>query len=309
MSNRNVPLITLLILLAFSTAHAAPARLEVLPGVDDTGHATALWQQMIRARLPAAAFEGVRDLEKPLTATERAWSDLIHARAGRWEAEIPVLARIIRPLDAPAARIVLGNRGGDDAFTHDPHTIGFDLERLHAIYGDATDPANTARIDRFFRHEYTHLLQKAWLAEHPVPLDSPLDRALAEAWAEGMGNFHSLSDSWRTRNGLPAEKALVALESLEPRFVARLAAIACASPERAQRLTADLSRGRFDRKWGALPVALWLEREPGEPEAVLREFLLAGPAGVWALAERHAAPASRAALSEARSAYAICRRE
>lgn len=298
----------LLLAITWNSALASPGHLQVLSGVDDEGRATPLWQTMIRKRLPHADFRAVESIVKPLAAGEQAWATLIRSRAAGWEKEIPALAEIFRPLAAPDARIVLGNRGGDDAFTHDPHTIGFDLERLNAIYGDASKPENAARVDRFFRHEYTHLLQKAWLAEHPIPLDTPLDRALAEIWTEGMGNWYSLSESWRTENGRPAARTTETLRVLEPRFVTRLAAIACASPEQAERLSADLSRGRFDRKWGALPVALWLELEP-EPATALHEFLLAGPDGIWSLAERHVTPAFRPVLREIRSAQAICRRQ
>lgn len=303
-------LLLIAVLLAPAAATAAPGSiLDIVPGVDASGRATEQWQAMIRKRLPEESFLALEDLEKPFTANERAWADMIASRKAEWEAETLHLAAVFHPLAPPHARIVLGNRGGEDAFTHDPHTIGFDISRLHALYGDGASAGNRARMDRFFRHEYTHLLQKAWFEEHPLPLDSPFKYALAEIFAEGMGNYHSLSDGWRTQDGVPAKKTLETLRVLEPRFVTRLAAIACASPEQAKKLRADLSMGRFDRKWGALPAALWLELEPGEPDAILREFLLAGPEGIWALAERHLPPDLKPVLQEIRSANAICETE
>ena len=215
---------------------ADDAGIEIVTGVTETGRATPEWQAMIRKRLPDDAFEVVRELEKPLTGNERAWANMIRARAAQWKAETAALADVFRPIKAPDALIVLGNRGGEDAFTHDPHTIGFDLERLHALYGAAASAENQARMDRFFRHEYTHLLQKAWFVEHPVPLDSPLGRTLTEIFTEGMGNYHSLSDSWRNQNGKAAEKTLETLALLEPRFIARLAATACTTEETAAEL-------------------------------------------------------------------------
>lgn len=88
--------------------------------------------------------------------------------------------------------------------------------------------------------------------------------------------------------------------------MARLAALACATPERGEALTADLSRGHFDRKWGALPAALWLEEEPGEPGEALRRLVVAGPEGVWDLADRHLPAPLRPVLREARLADSLC---
>ena len=300
-----IGLVGFILLLPAGTV-AAPASLELLAGVEENGRATALWQAMIRKRLPDDAFAAVADLEKPLAAAERDWAVLIHSRSAEWRREIPALAAVFQPIPAPSARIVLGNRGGDDAFTHDAHTIGFDLERLYAIYGDASKPENTARIDRFFRHEYTHLLQKAWLVKHPVSLGSPLDLALAESWTEGMGNYHSLSDRWRASDGVPTQHARETLARLEPRFVARLAALACSSGEDARALVADLSRGPFDRKWGALTVALWLEQDDSMSHDALRNFVLAGPDGIWALAARHLPPPLRSLLDEIHLIAATC---
>ncbi|HEX7029106.1 MAG TPA: hypothetical protein VF254_00770 [Gammaproteobacteria bacterium] len=297
----------LIVLHVAASAGAFAATVEIVPGVDDTGRATALWREMIRKRLPAADFRAIEHLEKPLTAGEAAWAALIHSRAAPWEKEAPALAQVFRPLAPPAARIVLGNRGGEDAFTHDPHTIGFDLERLQAIYGDAAKPENTARIDRFFRHEYTHLLQKAWLQQHPYAADTPLDAALLGTWLEGMGNWYSMSDGWRATDGRESGKARETLAILVPRFVARLAALACATESDAKRLMADHSMGRFDRKWGALTAALWIEQEASVSDNALRNFVLAGPEGVWALAKRHVEPSLSPVLEEIRAAEVLCR--
>jgi hypothetical protein len=215
------------------------------------------------------------------------------------------LAEPFFPVKPPDASIVLGNRGGEDAFTHDPHTIGFDLERLNALYGSADANNNPERIDRLFRHEYTHLLQKAWQVDHPLQTRTPLEQALADEWLEGMGNYYSLSQSWKSTNGQPAPQAKEALKILEPRFLTRMAAIACVSPEEARKLFANLSSGRFDQKWGALPIALWLEMEHSNP-ASLREYVVAGPESVWTLAARHMDPRLKPQLEEVRALQTIC---
>jgi len=262
---------------------AAQTRLQVVRAVDETGHATSLWQQMIAKRLPEERFRELEPLFKPYTAAESAWVHLIEAREPEWRKLVGDLAVPFHPLQAPDAQIVLGNRGGEDAFTHDPHTIGFDVERLNSLYGDAGK--NSDLIDRLFRHEYTHLLQKAWLQDHPLATDTPLHTALAEMWTEGMGNYYSLSDQWKPTGNAPSAKASEALTRLEPIWLARMAALACASPATADKVRKGLSSGSFDHKWGALPVALWLESEP-DPNAI-RDFITGGEDAVWSLAERH----------------------
>lgn len=236
------------------------------------------------------------------TDASRAWASLIRSRVTQWESDIPALSANYAPIAGPeVATVVIGHGGGEDAFTPDATTIGFDAARLHAEYGDATLAENTARIDRFFRHEYTHLLQKAWLAEHPYTADTPLRAALLGIWKEGLGNYYSLSPRWRS-----PELVSKTLAELEPRFVARLAALACASPASADALTKDLSMGRFDQKWGALPAALWLDADASRSPEALRELVLAGPDGVWSLAERHVSESSRAVLRETRAAAELC---
>jgi hypothetical protein len=142
---------------------------------------------MIRLRHAEAELRSLAAMRRPLTAGERAWADLVRAREAAWEREVHGLAADFEPVAPPArVEIVLGNRGGSDAFVSDP-VIGFDLAALHAAYGAADLPENADRIDRLFRHEYVHLLQKAWLRERPYATDSPLRAAVAEIWAGGWG--------------------------------------------------------------------------------------------------------------------------
>ena len=281
--------------------------LRVVWGVTEAGDATDQWLAMLRKRLSREEYDSVATLRRPLTTDERAWAELILSRAMTWEREIPTLAELFRPIRPPGqVLIVIGNRGAEDAFTHDPTTIGFDLAALHANYHDARLPVNRDRMDRFFRHEFVHLLQKAWLPVHPWEMDTPLRTAVAEIWAEGLGNYYSLSARWRSSNGSRSDVAARALAKLEPRFVARLSALACARPDAAAVLTRDLSWGQFERKWGALTAALWLEGEPKAPAEALRQFVVAGPAGVWDLADRHLPGALRAVLMEALMADSLC---
>ncbi len=285
--------------------HREPA-LRVVSGVTESGEATEQWLSMIQRRRPDERYQALASLRKPFSPEERAWADLIGSQVAAWEREIPGLAEIFRPIMPPAEiLIVVGNRGADDAFAHDLGTIGFDLAALQANYGDATPTENMGRIDRFFRHEFVHLMQKAWLEVHPWVTGSPPRTALLELWAEGLGNYYSLSARWLSVEGVRSEAGARALAELEPRFVARLAALGCATSEGAIALTADLSSGRFDRKWGALTIALWIEGEREGREA-LRRFVLAGPGGLWDFADRHLPDALRPVLKEARAADSLC---
>lgn len=309
----STPLLALVIALAVgapgSTDALPPPRsaLRLISGTTPDGMATTQWLAMLRRRLPPAAYEAVAGLRKPLTPEERAWADLITSRLPDWDGETQALVDLFAPVAPPAAVVIVtGNRGAEDAFTHDPTTIGFDLAALHREYGAADTTENADRVDRFFRHEYVHLLQKAWLPAHPVQGHTPLRRALVEMWGEGLGNYFSLSARWRGRGDESSAHAAETLAALEPRLAARLAALACAAPEQEAALTADLSWGRFDRKWGALPVALWLEREARVSDEALRRFVQAGPAGIVDFATRHLPAPLRVVLAEAVRAEALC---
>lgn len=290
-----------------SAAQVTGTRVRIVPGVAEDGAATELWLAMLRKRLPQERYEEVAGVRRPVTGPEAAWAALVRSRLAAFESAMPGLARLFHPVTPPGeVRIVIGNRGAEDAFTHDPTTIGLDLAALQANYGDADRPENGERIARFLRHEYVHLMQKAWWPAHPWDVETPLGAALAEIWAEGLGNYQSLSDRWLSRGGMRSDATTRALAELEPRLLARLAALACAAPGEGARLTADLSWGRFDRKWGALTAALWLSESPGSPDSVLRQFIVAGPGGVWDLAERQLPEPLRTVLREVRLADSLC---
>jgi hypothetical protein len=300
----------LLLLLAAATRIgdvAAQDTIRIMVGVTDAGTAAPLWSALLRQRLTPARYEEVSRTRRPLADAELAWLKLIRSRVPLWERERAAVARPYAGVTPPGSvTIVVGNQAapGDDAFTHDATTIGFDLGELFSAYGDALRPENAVRIDRFFRHEYAHLLQRPWLSAHPWPPGTPQAEALLEIWKEGLGNYHSLSGRW-TENGQATPLAKDTLAVLEPRLAARLAALACATPQQAAALTADLSRGPFDEKWGALPVALWLATEPDAQKA-LGDFVHAGPAGVWDLAGRRLPAPLAAVVTEARAAGASC---
>lgn len=288
--------------------HGQPlaSQIAVITGIEEDGTAGAIWLDLVRRRRPEAVDDAAR-VRRPLDEKERAWAELIRSRAAEWPARLPPLVELFAPVHPPAAiRVVLGNRGAEDGFTHDPVTIGFDLSKLASLYGEAGSAENRDRIDRLFVHEYVHLLQKAWLPAHAQPQGTPFEWAEIETWTEGLGNFYSMSDRWRASAGAPSADARAALERLEPLFVERMEALACATPEEAARLTADLSNGPFARKWGALTAALWLEQETSLDPRAARDFVQAGAAGIRELARRHLSPERFARLERARAKSRAC---
>lgn len=302
---RRVPLAPALISLLSPAQAQAPTLLSapallLESGYGEDGTPTSAWR---------AALAGLRggpvtpSAPRVPTAGEAAWAAAIRARAAHWPAEVAALRAPFEPLAGPPEiRILVGLRDGEDAFSPEDRTLAFDVARLAALYGDATLPENGARLDRFFRHECTHVLQKAWLATHPYPARTPLRSALLDLWKEGQGNLHSLSERWRTPQGELTAEGRATLDRLVPRLVARLAALAGASPEAAARLRAGLSTGPFEAKWGALPVALWLAEARHRDPRALRAHVLAGPDGIWDLGAQHLPEALRPVWRELQAA-------
>ncbi|MEK7726800.1 MAG: hypothetical protein AAB354_00235, partial [candidate division KSB1 bacterium] len=165
--------------------------------------------------------------------------------------------------------------------------ICFDLSQLQQQYGAAPSSANHSRIDRFFAHEFTHVLHKAWRKQRGVEFKSPFEFALWECLTEGLGNYRSLSDKWLQVNGELTPYAREVLQRLQPILVQRLAALEHASEEDAKILMKGLSSGAFEKKWGALTTALWLAQEARGEERNLRKWVEAGPFGVLALAQKY----------------------
>jgi len=308
-SRRILGALVAVVCLAPSGARAATGGgpLEIVSGATSGGAPTELWLAIVRRLHGEEAAAAAAAAQGPPAAGERSWEASIRGRRLAWEARREALAEPFLPMTPPAdVRVVLGSGGAEDAFTHDARTIGFDLSRLLAEYGDAGTDENRARIDRFFAHEYTHLLQKAWLASHPQPAATPFERAELGIWLEGLGNYHSLAERWRASGGVESAASRAARAELEPVLVARMRALACAAPAEEAALVADLSMGPFTKKWGALPAALWLELEASRSPRALRDFVQAGAGAVRELARRHLPSTLAAELEAARAASARC---
>lgn len=271
-------------------AQPAPASLPVTVtlGVEGDGTATAAWRDALRVWHGDEALGLVLRDQHALTEEEAAWAALIQRRAPAWARMTDSLRLPFEGVVPPdTVHVVLGNVGGQDAFTFSDSTMGFDLQRLGALYEEATAAENGDRIDRFFAHEFTHLMHKAWRKARGLALASPLDRALWDCLVEGLGNYRSLSGRWVEPDGALTPHARDVLARLQPVFVARLAALEHASEAEAAGLMEGLSSGPFDQKWGALTVALWLAQEARGDDRRLRRWVEAGPRGVLTLARTY----------------------
>jgi len=267
-------------------------RVDVQVAVDAQGELGPAWLEAIEGRISKDALARHRRERRPLSPAELAWLARFRGNLPRWTANAPTLHV---PFDdvVPPARVslVLGNRGGDDGFTSGERTIGVDLGAWVSAYGDAAAPGSDDRIVRILSHEYTHLLSRAWAKTHRVFVETPVERALWTCFHEGLGNYRSLSEKWRTAEGALTTHARATLARLEPAFVERMAGLARAvTSADEERLLDGIDRGRFDQKWGALTVALWLAVEARGDHRNLRTWVKAGPAGILVLARRHLSP-------------------
>ncbi len=265
-----------------------PIALIVKLGISEEGGVTAEWSEAIRDRHSREELSKIAASITRLSSEEALWADLIKRKVPSWSEMIDSLRlpfQAIAPPDTIA--ILLGNLGGDDAFVFSSATICFDLNKLHRQYGAAATTVNGDRIDRFFAHEFTHVLHKAWRKKRGLELKSPFEDALWACLTEGLGNYRSLSEKWIMPGGKLTPHARDVLQRLQPIFVQRLSALEQATAEEAAPLLVGLSRGPFDQKWGALTVALWLAQEAQGDDRNLQKWVEAGLSGVLLLAQKY----------------------
>lgn len=257
-------------------------------GVNENGLPTQHWLKAIEKRHDAETLAGFAKTARPYNDAEVLWQQLIVQKLPAWTAMIDSMRIPFSGITAPDTVYILpGNQGGSDAFVSAPITICFNLEKMGQFYGAATSAANDGRIDRFFAHEFTHVLHKVWRQQNPQKIETPLERALWECMTEGLGNYRSLSAKWMAGKGILSDHANKVLDRLQPVFVERISALATADEATADSLLKGLSTGKFDRKWGALPVALWLAQEAQGNDENLRTWVNLGTGGILILARKY----------------------
>lgn len=144
--------------------------------------------------------------------------------------------------------VVTGLAEVDDAFTFKNHIIALTLNSFLSNYGSVNDTTNKAKLSRIFQHELSHLYAKRWMQKNPVKLTNPFSRALWECWYEGIGNYFSLSNQWKTIGQNENELVTKTLNELVPIFTTRMIALSTASVENEPQLIEGLSRGQFSKK-------------------------------------------------------------
>ena len=262
--------------------------LVVRSGQDSDGRPTQEWLRAIGVFHDDQSLRQIAQTPTPFSYKELQWAKMIERRAAYWPGQIEALGD---PFSGISVRrvvvIVLGNIGGNDAFIAEGKNIAFDLSDLLSLYGAAELVSSVERIDRFFAHEFTHLLHREWRRVHQPAIQSPLERALWVCLAEGLGNYRSLSARWTDPDGRLSQHAKDVLSRLQPILVERLSLLEEASDDEAGPLLKGLSMGPFEEKWGALSVALWLTQEAKGDDNALRKWVDAGPWGILDLASKY----------------------
>ena len=249
------------------------------------------WKDALTNRLSKKNLDSISKVKKPLTIEENDWHQLIKSRADQWvlnrdSLQVPFSGRKIKD----TTYVLLGNQGGDDAFSYQDQTVCFDLTALQKAYGSAKKKVNTNRIDRIFAHEYTHLLSKEWAKKNNQKLETYKDRILWECMYEGVGMYRSMSAKWFPEGDSLSEISAKTFETLYPIFTERLTTIETSknlSEEDQIRLHKNLSRGSMKKKWGALPVAVWLAMEADGDDKNLIPWINMGPKALIPLAKKH----------------------
>ena len=305
---RRYCLLPFLILLNFLNAaaqknlHSQKEKIIIQVGLTEN-YPSSRWNDAIRPRLTQPVFDSISRISHPISPEEALWIDLVNSKLELWNSWKDSLEKIFSNSHGPdTIYVLLGFSAIDDAFTFQYNTVCFDIAAIQKIYGAATTAENNQRIDRFFAHEYMHLLHKEWARQRNLRLENFRDSVLWECLYEGVGMYRSLSQKWLPIAGKLPSLSLSTLEQLYPEFVNNLVLVKIndqLSTEEKNRIQARLSRGPVNQKWGALPMGLWLAMEAAESENKLVEWNELGLDGVIKLALKYLPEEYKVRLQEA----------
>ena len=262
-------------------------KITIKYGYDKAGVVSNNWLQF-DSEINQIPYANMNKEPKLLTEDERDWENLIKSRIRVWENQLEEISTPYTTINVPEKlTVIIGNRGFMDAFANPSYSsnIYFNVSKFLKSYGSAKELKNKNRIDRFFAHEFTHLLQYRWIKKHPFAIKSHIDQALMHMYKEGIAHYRSISSSWKDENGMITSKGEKTLVSLEKVFVERMIALKTAPHAEAIILMKGLSMGPFNKKWGALTVALWMTKYAKGNDSKLSEWVNLGPKGMLELAK------------------------
>ena len=252
---------------------------------------TDAWKKVLKNRMNSGKLDSLSMVVKPVTREEIAWKNLIASKIQKWNLFRDSLSIPFENISLnDSITILLGYNGRDDAFSYKDKTVCFDVTALYNSYGSADKEVNSNRIDRIFSHEFTHLLSKKWAQKSKLKLQSFKDSVLWECAYEGIGMYRSLSSKW-----LPVGDSLSAtskrtFNDLYPKFtdnIIRIHSEKDLTTREKKNVHQNLSRGSMKKKWGALPVAVWLASEAKGNDKNLVKWVNKGPSAIVELAEKY----------------------
>ncbi|TGV00594.1 DUF5700 domain-containing putative Zn-dependent protease [Flavivirga rizhaonensis] len=268
----------------------------------DSNKISSEWKAALLKRKSTSELDSISKIIKHITKEEQDWLKLIESKTKRWNAfrdSLKVPFQNIKLQDT--IFILLGYHGGDDAFTFQNKTICLDVNALYNSYGSAKDTVNDNRIDRFFAHEFTHLLHKQWAKKNKLEINTFKDRIFWECITEGFGMYRSMSPKWFPIKDSLSETSKNTFKVLYPIFTERIIEVSTKSnftSEEENRLHTNLSRGSMKKKWGALPVAVWLALEAKGNDENLIKWVNKGPDALIPLAEKYLINESKTAFDK-----------
>ena len=298
--------------LARAPAHAPGRRVSVTVALDRHGRLAPQWIGLIRDRIDANELAGVRMSPRALSGDDTQWISAIRSGAPSW---IKDIGRLDAPFGADRPPVVLavvvGNGGGDDAFSTPPNLIAFDLAALGNTYGAVDPAALPTLVGRLLSREYMRLRLNAYLAGNGWAPDwaakDPFLAALRNLYVQGLSTLRGIEGDprWLTADNSLTPEAKKVLVDLQPVVVERLKGLAAKpSPQVANGWLHDMSQGPFERRWGALPIALWLATDTGYDAGRIAAWIGGKPDGLLQLAAGQADRKYQRAFSDLQSAAA-----
>ena len=295
-----------------SAPRAQARHLTITVAIDRQGRATPQWIGLIRDRIDANELAGVRMSPRALSGDDNQWIATIKATAPTWFNDTGTLDAPFRQAAPPAAlAVVIGAQGGDDAFWTLPDTIAFDLSALNNAYGYNDPATRPALVGRLLSREYTRLRlnlyldANGWSPERAAK--DPFLAALRSLYVQGLATLRAIQDDrrWLNEDRTPTADAKKALAELQPVMVERLKGLlANRSPQTSNAWLHEMSQGPLDRRWGALPIALWLASDTGYDTDGIATWIEGKPDGILQLAAGQADRKYQRAFADLQAAVA-----